>query len=436
MNLQSAPLAVLCRQLRLGSLDLHSYIGRSLSLLEELEPELHGFVPGTVKPEEIRARADFLLSRYPSPAERPPLFGVLVGIKDLFNVTGLPTRAGSKLSPEVFQDEQSTLVDRLLEQGAIVLGKTVSTEFAYFNPGPTTNPHNKLHSPGGSSSGSAAVVAAGICPLATGTQTIASVTRPAAYCGIYGYKPGFGRMPMAGIFPFAPAVDHPGLFTQDWAGMQIAAQALMPDWKNPVVDPDCKGCGRPLRVGIPSPIYLRQSSPELLQIFSSFCSKLSAARFVQVQTALFSRFEELKLWHQDLIAYGFYLTHRQLYPRFKALYSPASQELYSKGSGISEERIAEIELKQAELRLELSRMEQELELDYWFSPAATDFAPVGLESTGSPLISLPWTFCGSPTLAVPIGKNRLGLPWGLQIAAPRGADESLFAAQLREGFLT
>ena len=143
---------------------------------------------------------------------------------------GFPTKAGSKLPAELFEGVESDVVTRLKRNGALVAGKTVTTEFAYMQPGPTRNPHNPEHTPGGSSSGSAAGVAAGFFPLALGTQTIGSVIRPAAFCGIIGFKPSYDRIDTAGMLFFSKSVDHAGLFSQDVATMRLACSALLGSW--------------------------------------------------------------------------------------------------------------------------------------------------------------------------------------------------------------
>jgi len=154
-----------------------------------------------------------------------------VGIKDIFHVDGFVTRAGTRVPPERFAGPEAASVALLREAGALIAGKTVTTEFAYFEPGPTRNPHNPAHTPGGSSSGSAAAVAAGLCQLALGTQTIGSVIRPAAFCGVVGFKPSFGRIPTSGLVYFSRTIDHVGLFTQDLDGMELAASVLCRDWQ-------------------------------------------------------------------------------------------------------------------------------------------------------------------------------------------------------------
>src|SRR5439155_19212153 len=151
--------------------------------------------------------------------------------KDIMRVDGLPTTGGSRLPPEALAGPESACVTGLRQAGALILGKTVSTEFAYFGPGPTRNPHNPAHTPGGSSSGSAAGVAAGLCPLALGTQTVGSIIRPAAFCGVVGFKPSHNRISTAGVIPLSVSVDHIGIFAANVAGIALTASVLAQDWR-------------------------------------------------------------------------------------------------------------------------------------------------------------------------------------------------------------
>ena len=219
MKLYAAPLAPTVAALSSGALDLRTYLEETCARLDELEPQLCAFLPESERRTRLRAEARALLARFPDAIERPALFGVPVGIKDLFRVAGFETRAGSCLPPEVFAGAEASIVTRLRQAGALVLGKTTTEEFAYRGtPPPTRNPHNLAHTPGGSSSGSAAAVAAGLCPLALGTQTLRSTIGPAAYCGTVGFKLSHARVPLDGLVLLSASIDSLGLFTLDVAG--------------------------------------------------------------------------------------------------------------------------------------------------------------------------------------------------------------------------
>jgi Asp-tRNAAsn/Glu-tRNAGln amidotransferase A subunit and related amidases len=209
--ISEAPLAPLIARLRTGETSPASHLERARGRVETVDPQIRALLDEPDRWQRLEAATRALEARYPESHDRPALFGVPVGIKDIFHVDGFPTRAGSQLPPDVLAGPEAETVRRLREAGAMLLGKTVTTEFAYFAPGPTRNPHDTGHTPGGSSSGSAAAVAAGLVPLALGSQTIGSVNRPAAFCGVVGVKPSFGRISTAGVVPVAPSVDTVGL---------------------------------------------------------------------------------------------------------------------------------------------------------------------------------------------------------------------------------
>ena len=166
--LHQMPLAPTAASLRRGDVDLPAFTEMVLRRLDDLEPQLQAFLPESGRHERVMRAAEATLERWPDPDTRPPLFGIPLGVKDIYRVDGLPTRAGSALPEGLLESAQADCVTRLQQAGALVLGKTVTTEFACFEPGPTRNPHNPAHTPGGSSSGSAAAVAAGECPVALG----------------------------------------------------------------------------------------------------------------------------------------------------------------------------------------------------------------------------------------------------------------------------
>ena len=178
--------------IKTGKLDLSAYLSGLCDRIEKADQSVLAMIPGTYERDRVLREASQLMDLYPEPRDRPPLFGIPVGIKDIINVSGFPTRCGAELPPTAFDGPQAECVSRIKRAGSIIMGKTVTTEFAYFEPGPTRNPHNLNHTPGGSSSGSAAGVASGFFPFALGSQTGGSVIRPAAYCGVVGFKPSFG----------------------------------------------------------------------------------------------------------------------------------------------------------------------------------------------------------------------------------------------------
>jgi Asp-tRNA(Asn)/Glu-tRNA(Gln) amidotransferase A subunit family amidase len=188
MFINPAPLTATVEKLLAGRMDLIAYVNEMCDRLAKLDSRIEAMLPEPDRRSRARAEAKALQARYPDPTKRPALYGALVAVKDISHVSGFVTKAGSVIPPELFAGIEATCVQMLRDAGAIILGKSVTTEFAYFEPGPTRNPHNLSQTPGGSSSGSAAAVAAGLCPLSIGTQTIGSVIRPAAFCGVRAFS--------------------------------------------------------------------------------------------------------------------------------------------------------------------------------------------------------------------------------------------------------
>lgn len=421
MTLYSAPLSLIVAALRSGSLDLHSYIDSMLARIEAAEAVIHSLMPETDRRTRLHADADGLLQRFPNPADRPPLFGALVGVKDIIHADGFVTRAGTAVPPELFAAPQADVVTQLKEAGALIVGKTVTTEFAYFEPGPTRNPHNPEHTPGGSSSGSAAAVAAGLCHLSLGTQTVGSVIRPAAFCGVVGFKPSFDRIATKGMIYFSRAVDHLGLFTQDIAGMQEAASVLLKDWRS-----ELGNLRRPV-LGIPIGAYLAQTERDGMLAFEEHIRRLQWGGYTVVRVPEFGDIKEIDTRHQNLIAAEFAHEHRELYADHANKYRPRSAALIEKGKGITTGQVEAGKASCMALRNRLHEQMAKHGIDIWVTPAATGPAPAGIHATGNPSMNMPWTHAGLPTLTLPAGKADNGLPLGVQFSAAFGKDEELLA---------
>ncbi|MFL6293601.1 MAG: amidase [Thermoanaerobaculia bacterium] len=402
------------------AVDLHDVLDRLESRFRDREPSLQAFVPEDDRFERLHREADELLARYPDPPARPALFGMPVGVKDMFHVDGFPTRAGSRLSPEELRGPEAVSVTRLKQAGALVLGKTVSTEFAYFAPGPTRNPHHPERTPGGSSSGSAAAVAAGLCPLALGTQTIGSLIRPAAFCGVVGFKPSYGRISTEGVIPLAPSLDHVGTLTPDVAGATLAARVLFPDWAASTVR-------RKPVLGVPEGPYLARPTEEGRAHFHATCERLTAAGFEIWSMPAMPDFEEIETRHRRLVAAEAAQVHEEWFRRFRGLYAPQTADLIKWGQTVTAAETEQDLAGREKLREELTASMAAHGIDLWLSPAALGPAPRGLATTGDPIMNLPWTYAGMPVLGLPAGLSLEGLPLGLQVTGRFGADADLLA---------
>lgn len=415
----NAALGQTVKDLRSGRLDLLFLIDEICDRIEQNEPQIQALLPEARRRERLKKEAVVLAECYPKADTRPLLYGVLVGVKDMFRVNGFSTRAGSRLDPELFVGAEAEVVALLRRAGALILGKTVTTEFAYFEPGPTRNPQNLGHTPGGSSSGSAAAVAAGFCHLALGTQTIASVVRPAVFCGVVGFKPSYDRIPTGGMIFFSPSADHVGLFTQDVDGVTLAASLLCRGWKT-IGKPQ----GRPV-LAVPEGKYLQQASAEALQAFAGQLDALRQAGCRVAAVPAFDDLEQITLAHRRLISAEMARVHADWFPRYEQLYRPRTAELICEGQGVSRKDLDDARQAQARFRRRLEILMQEAGADLWIAPSALGPAPEGIEQTGDPAMSMPWTHTGLPSITLPAGRAAGGLPLGLQLVAPFMFDEKL-----------
>ncbi len=410
----------LAAALRSGQLPITDYLETLERRFASVEPLIQAFMPEPGRFARLRAEAAALPARWPEPDSRPPLFGVFVGIKDIMRVDGLPTSGGSRLPPEVLAGPESACVTQLKQAGALIAGKTVTTEFAYFEPGPTRNPRNRVHTPGGSSSGSAAAVAAGLCPLALGTQTVGSVIRPAAFCGVVGFKPSHGRISTAGVIPLSPSVDHVGLFASDPQGAALAASVLLADWR-PV-----RPSGRPV-LGVPEGPYLDQAGDEAQGHFRAALERLRGAGYVVVLVPALPDFEAVRVRHNRIVEADAARVHAEWFDRYHERYRPRTVGLIERGRAVSPAQLAADLAGLAQLRAELLGLMDLHGLDLWVAPSAPGPAPQGLASTGDPVMNLPWTHSGLPALNLPHGRAANGLPLGLQFVGRWQADERLLA---------
>ncbi len=426
--LRDYPLEATALALGAGALDPRDHIDEVCDHIEQTDPKISAWLPDGSRRRRLKQEAETLLLRFPDPITRPPLFGIPVGIKDIFHVKGFETRAGSSLPPHLLGGAEGSLVRSLRKAGALFLGKTVTTEFALYTPGPTRNPHDLEHTPGGSSSGSAAAVAAGHCPLSVGSQTFGSVIRPAAYCGVVGFKPTWGRVPTTGVIPISSPLDHVGLFTQDLPGMVRAASTLVPNWTVPTERI------RP-KLGIPEGAYSDQASPEGAKVFEKDLNRLAENGWNLCRTEIFSEVGELTKLAQDLLAYDLANVHQAWFDAQAEVYSSQLAQLIENGRGVSKLRREEALSRKKSLREDVEKQMNREGIDAWLAPAATGAAPMGLSHTGNYAMSLPWTFLGLPTLTLPTQSSSRGLPLGLQLVAGFGRDEELLTWAQKLPFL-
>lgn len=407
--------------LKSGGLEFDSYLNTVEEHFNKTEPDVLAFLPEEGRFDRLRKEAQALIKKYPYPDNRPELFGLLIGVKDIFHTRGFLTKAGSNLPPDALQGPEAVSVTKLKEAGALVMGKTVTTEFAYFAPGPTRNPHNPEHTPGGSSSGSAAAVAANLVPLAFGTQTIGSIIRPASFCGVFGYKPSYDRISRQGVIPLSKSFDHVGFFSQNPQIGTMVAKHLVKNW-------EMQGTLKVYpTLAIPTGPYLDKVSDEMQAHFKKLVNQLEKNRFKIKEIPTFINFEELYANHQIILSAEAASIHKNWFNSYAEDYHERTAELIEKGKTISHDDLDKASEGIEKLREDLAHTMEENQIDLWIAPSALGPAPKGLDNTGDPIMNLPWTQAGLPAINIPAGVNQDGLPLGLQIIGCWYQDENLFA---------
>jgi len=352
-----------------------------------------------------RARA---VDGLPSP---PPLAGLPVGVKDIFDTADMPTECGSPIHRGRRPARDATAVARLRAAGAVVLGKTVTTEFAFYQPGKTRNPRDPGRTPGGSSSGSAAAVAAGMVPVALGTQTAGSVIRPASFCGVVGLKLTHGLVPLDGVSPLAPSLDTIGLFARRPADLPPVVEALETGLPRP------RPLDREPRLGLCRTPQWALCAPEGRQAVERAAALLSraGAEVSEVAPDLDGLFEA----QRTIMAAEAALSFAALFRTRGAELSPVLRDLLRAGEATPP---AELSAARALAQHAAARLPRMLSgLDALLTPAALGEAPVGLGATGDPAVNRVWTLLGVPALSLPAGVGPSGMPVGVQlVGAPRG----------------
>jgi len=372
------------------------------------------------------------------------LFGIPVAIKDIFDTADMPTECGSAIYSGRTPSRDATVVSLLRAAGAVIMGKTVTTEFAYFFPGKTRNPHNPEHTPGGSSSGSAAAVAANMVPLAIGSQTNGSTIRPAAYCGVIGFKPTHGLISRYGVSPLSRTLDHVGLFARSIDDIALLAEQLVVYDEH---DPDTRPRARlpfsavaaeeppldPMFAFIKTPMWER-ADDDTKKGFAEIVEHLG----VQVEEVELSpSASEAWQWHQTIMAPEMALNLDREWHHGRDRLSEQLRQQIERGRAI-----AAFDYQHALRHIDpihesfVELFEQRY--DAILTAAAPSAAPKGLASTGDPSFCTLWTLCGMPCITLPLLQSSGGLPIGVQLIGPRGGDARLlrtarwFAAKLAE----
>ena len=386
-----------------------------LDRVERLEPVVEAWV--TVDREAVLEAADAATMEAEEGRFRSPLHGVPYGVKDIFYTRGLRTTMGSTLYSSHVPDRDAAVVKALRDAGAVVLGKTETTEFALHDPAPTRNPWNIGHTPGGSSSGSAAAVSCGMAPMALGSQTGGSVVRPASYCGVVGFKPTYGLLSRDGVYPLSWSLDHVGYMTRTVEDAALTLSTLKPDAAPAVESEDSP------RVGLLSGYFKENASDDVWLGYEQAVGKLwgEGAEFIDVE--LPPSFGMAPSVHRVIMAVEAAAVHED---GMRA--NPEGFREYIKGfvsSGLLAPATAYLRAQRIRgviLRDVLSSMDG---FDCLACPSTVDTAPRGLGWTGSPAFNAPWSLTGLPTVTVPSGISEDELPLGLQLVGRPHRDHDL-----------
>lgn len=365
---------------------------------------------------------------------RGPLHGIPMGIKDIFYTAGVPTQAGAKVCANFVPYYDATAVARLKAAGAIILGKTHTTEFAYFDPAPTRNPWNRDHTPGGSSSGSGAGVAAGMCLAALGSQTVGSTLRPAAFNGIVGFKPHYGRISTYGVIPLAWTLDHVGILARSVEDAAIVFQSIAGHDSSDhhsltQTVPDClsklEGKKAP-RLGLVKQYFYDNADEEMRQETERVVELLRQAGAKVREIAVPTSFGDIYANGRTIMAVEAAAYHEQKFAERRSAFGTHLQKLLDDGLYTSSTDYARALEKRLQHYADIQSMFEGV--DALLTPATPGAAPYSLAATGNPVMQAPWTITGVPSVAIPTGLNKDGLPLGVQLVSAPLAEARLLAA--------
>ena len=428
------------REIAVGRLSPVDYTEACLRQIGRLEPQLKAWT--LVDREGALSQARRLQEELAAGQNRGPLHGVPIGVKDIYYTAGLRTTGGSIIHKDFVPDGDAEVVRRLREAGVVLLGKTVTTPFACFDPAETCNPWNLEHTPGGSSSGSAAGVAARMCPIALGSQTGGSISRPAAYCGLVGLKPTHGRVSLRDIMPVGFSLDHPGPIARSVSDASLLFQTIAgydPDDPFSLDVPTgdyVEAAGRPAscRVGYVT-TYVPASADDVTREATLDAAEAFRSAGASVgDVSLPDSFSDVHASHRIIMCAEGAAHHAGQFAARRDDYPPGITSLLDEGLALSATQYAEARRHQLLLRREiLSAFES---ADVLLTPATMTPAPYSLVSTGDPAFHSPWSFIGLPTVVLPTGLSPDGLPVGIQLVGkPFGEAALLSAAAWCEGLL-
>lgn len=392
------------------------------------EPEIRAFAH--LDPEAVRMAASELDQSQPGTAAKP-LLGLPVGIKDLIDTENQPTEYGSRLFAGHRPTRDAAVVRTLLDAGALITGKTVTTEFALFSPGATRNPVDLQRTPGGSSSGSAAAVAAGMLPVALGTQTAGSIIRPASFCGIVGFKPTFGAIDRNGVFPISQTLDTVGLLSRSVADTSTVFDVVRTSssrdnaQRGDASDHEFNTAKspKPTRIGFARPIEWDLADPWTRASIDALKLQLMESDVEIVETTLPAEYDGLTTAQSVIMDFEVGNALRSRCEKEPSLVSRSLMEVLKRGASISEGDYSEA----LELAERCKAMLPEIfdTVDALVVPAVIGEAPLGQQATGDPIFCRSWTLLHCPAMSLPLLQGPNGLPVGIQLIGNLHKDDNL-----------
>jgi Asp-tRNA(Asn)/Glu-tRNA(Gln) amidotransferase A subunit family amidase len=412
-------------------LDSETLVASCLERIDRLEPAVGAWAH--LRPKDLLAQAGQAdRRRRDGQAADLPLNGIPVGVKDIIDTYDLPTENGTSVHHGRQPATDARIVELLRTAGALIAGKTVTAELAVYTPGKTTNPHDHTRTPGGSSSGSAAAVACSMVPLAIGTQTNGSVIRPASYCGVVGYKPTGGLLARAGILRQAPSLDQVGVFSRCVFDAALLVSALTDrtrlhgdtqPWPPPDLPRLRSGSASPPRLALARTAVWQEASATTREAIRTWITALGVDIGEIVLPDIASK---ATACHRTIMLAEMAYHYRDFYDHHHLQISPPLLAMIEEGQAIGLAAYLEARQLAEEITGAVDRALGGL--DGVLTPATPTSAPRGLTSTGTPIFCTLWNLCGVPALSLPLLTGEAGLPLGMQIVAPRGADSRLLQA--------
>jgi aspartyl-tRNA(Asn)/glutamyl-tRNA(Gln) amidotransferase subunit A len=414
MNLENLTIVEAARAIREGKLSPLDYAQALLSRIDNMESRIQAWFTvdrGAVLSEARKCEAEVRDERF-----RGPLHGIPIGVKDIFYTKDLRTTMGSPVFANFVPHQDARAVARLKQAGAIILGKCATTMFANLDPSPTRNPWNAAHTPGGSSSGSAAAVAARMCPGSVGSQTLGSVGRPAAFNGVASLVPTQRRVSLEHVFPLAWSLDHVGFFSRSVEDLELMLDVTA---ESSIERPSLH---RPVRLGIVRQFFYEKASSETRAAIDAVAGKLESASFQVEEVALPDIFGAAQAALRVIVRSEAASNHAELFPEHRESYGRKIRALVETGMLLDAASYVRARRIRRKYQREMARILERF--DVIMTPAAIGTAP-DLNSTGDPVMNSPWTLADVPIVTLPCAIGANGLPLGVQLSA----------APLQEGLL-